>query len=331
MMKKLVGNAVSVLIEVFMWVTVIVCAIGGLYLGFSVANLGVIGAVGGLVLGVIAGILLNTVWWLISVVVEIRDYSKKWLGKTEPGLPAPAREQGSPAQAQEPGFQSAGSGRKIIISLVSLVLLAGIIVIAKNFAGSDAGEKNTAYKDEKEDAEFAEEAEEPTEPSGFKAESPAFKIVKMPDGKAWMAENLNIETGNSACYNDEPENCRKCGRLYDWSSASTACPKGWHLPSDAEWAGLGNAIGNSSGTALRSKSGWNNDNNGTDDYGFTALPCGRYFDGKFLHYGALAFFWTATESDSKNALGSALDANNANLDIGKISKSYKRSVRCIQD
>jgi len=322
MMKKLVGNVVSVLIEVLMWITVIVCAIGGLYIGYSEAKLGVPGAVGGLVLGAIAGILLNTGWWLISVLVEIRNYSKKWLGKTKPGSPAPAQEQ---------GFQPSGSGRKIIISLVSLVLLAGIIVIAKNFAGSDAEEKSTAYKDVEENAGYAEKAEEPTESPGFKTESPGFKTVKMPDGKAWMAENLNIETGNSACYNDEPENCQKCGRLYDWASANTACPKGWHLPSDAEWAALGNAIGNSSGTVLKAKSGWNNDSNGTDDYGFAALPCGRFYDGKFLHHGAFAFFWTATESDPKNAMGSALDANNANLDIGKISKSYKRSVRCIQN
>jgi uncharacterized protein (TIGR02145 family) len=231
----------------------------------------------------------------------------------------------SPAPVQKPEFQSmpAGYGKKIVIFLVFLALLAGIILIAKNFAGSDVGEKKSVHE-YAEKAEKVEKAEESTK-------SPSFKTVKMPDGKIWMAENLNIETGNSACYSDEPENCHKCGRLYDWVAASTACPKGWHLPSDAEWAALGNAIGNSAGTVLKAKNGWNNNSNGTDDYGFAAFPCGRFYDGKFLHYGVLAFFWTATESDPKNALGSALDANNANLDIGKISKSYKRSVRCVQN
>jgi len=77
MMKKLVGSVVSVLIEVFMWITVIVCAIGGAYLGFSVLKLGVVGAVGGLVLGVIVGIISNIGWWFISVVQEIRNYLKE--------------------------------------------------------------------------------------------------------------------------------------------------------------------------------------------------------------------------------------------------------------
>jgi len=77
MMKKLVGSVVSVLIEVFMWITFIVCAVGGLYVGYSVEKLGVPGAVGGLVLGAIIGIILNTGWWLISVVQEIRNYLKE--------------------------------------------------------------------------------------------------------------------------------------------------------------------------------------------------------------------------------------------------------------
>ena len=77
MMKKFVGNIISVLLEVFMWITFVGCAIGGLILGFSVAKLGIVGAVGGLVLGAIVGILLNTGWWLISVVQEIRNYLKE--------------------------------------------------------------------------------------------------------------------------------------------------------------------------------------------------------------------------------------------------------------
>jgi len=75
MMKKLVGNVMSVLLEVFMWITFIGSAIGGL--GFGYTQFGVIGAVGGLVLGAIAGMLLNSGWWLISAVQEIRNYLKE--------------------------------------------------------------------------------------------------------------------------------------------------------------------------------------------------------------------------------------------------------------
>jgi|GEM_PF-6506487 len=75
MMKKLVGNVVSILMEVLMWITLIACVIGGAVFGYSQVGIG--GAVGGLVAGAIAGMLLNTMWWLISVVQEIRNYLKE--------------------------------------------------------------------------------------------------------------------------------------------------------------------------------------------------------------------------------------------------------------
>ncbi len=50
-----------------------------------------------------------------------------------------------------------------------------------------------------------------------------------------MAENLNNNAQGSRCYEDDVANCAKDGRLYDWESAMTACPCGWHLPSAAEW------------------------------------------------------------------------------------------------
>jgi len=75
MMKKLVGNIVSVLMEVFMWITFIICLIGGL--GFGYDQKGAIGAIVGLVLGAIAGIICNIGWWSISTFQEIRNYLKE--------------------------------------------------------------------------------------------------------------------------------------------------------------------------------------------------------------------------------------------------------------
>ena len=37
--------------------------------------------------------------------------------------------------------------------------------------------------------------------------------------QTWMAENLNYNTANSFCYDNEPSNCSKYGRLYLWSAA----------------------------------------------------------------------------------------------------------------
>jgi hypothetical protein len=80
MMKNLVGNIMSILLEVLMWLTFVGCAAGGLGFGYKALGeigYGVIGAVGGLVLGVIIGTVLNIGWWQISVIQEIRNYLKE--------------------------------------------------------------------------------------------------------------------------------------------------------------------------------------------------------------------------------------------------------------
>jgi uncharacterized protein (TIGR02145 family) len=156
-----------------------------------------------------------------------------------------------------------------------------------------------------------------------------YKAVKMPDGKTWMAENLNYDTANTVgswCYNNADSNCVKYGRLYNWNTAmggslsSTAnpsgvqgvCPAGWHLPSRAEWGGLAKVAGGigtysasgTAGKALKSTSGWNDyyngaSGNGTDSLGFSALPGGYlYTDGRFSGAGYIGYWWTATEIGS---------------------------------
>ena len=136
----------------------------------------------------------------------------------------------------------------------------------------------------------------------------------------WMAENLNIETRGSWCYDGVDENCTKYGRLYSWYAAMRACPPGWHLPNKAEWEDLMVAVGGVKskmqmqkrgdvdiyrgvGKKLKSKSGWGGTfGNGTDDYGFSALPGGTFYDYRksFGYYGAdsTGSFWSAIETDA---------------------------------
>lgn len=101
-----------------------------------------------------------------------------------------------------------------------------------------------------------------------------YKYVKI-GNQVWMAENLNYETANSYCYNDNSTNCEKYGRLYEWSAALNACPIGWHLPSDADFEILVEAVGgeNVAGKNLKSTTGWDLCGNGVD-FGFNALPGG---------------------------------------------------------
>lgn len=145
-----------------------------------------------------------------------------------------------------------------------------------------------------------------------------YRTVKMPNGKEWMAENLDFKfcnvggsgtqgTPNAWYYNNDEatygiDGTRKCGLLYNWyackllnDNRSELIP-GWHVPTNNEWAELANAVGGTStaGTKLKAANvSWATSWGGTDDYGFGVLPAGRY-DGSFRNVGSDAGFWTIT-------------------------------------
>jgi uncharacterized protein (TIGR02145 family) len=160
-----------------------------------------------------------------------------------------------------------------------------------------------------------------------------YKKVKL-GGKWWMAKNLNYPAKNSVCYEDKQTNCTEYGRLYDWETALIACPMGWHLPSDDEWTELAKfvIIGKTTGTKLKSTSGWNNNGNGTDDYGFSALPGGYYSANKesFIRSGEYGSWFSATESDAYNAWNYVMTYDEESLFRDKYGKKFFCSVRCVE-
>jgi uncharacterized protein (TIGR02145 family) len=166
-------------------------------------------------------------------------------------------------------------------------------------------------------------------------------------GKAWMAENLNHKTGNSWCYDDDSSNCDKYGRLYDWETAVTVCPSGWHLPYFSEWETLVDYAGGPSvaGTKLKSDTGWwygKHNMGGTDDFGFSALPGGMRSCGypkeemTDCELGYLGGWWSvylwpgsSGHYDERNYNGVLVVLAYDNR-VGGL-RGYGYSVRCIGD
>ena len=125
------------------------------------------------------------------------------------------------------------------------------------------------------------------------------------DGQRWMARNLNYKTGNSWCYDNRPDNCRKYGRLYDWKTALHACPEGWHLPSAGELK-IGHGIKADVNESVNAPSQrvvlLSRSYGGMDTYGFNAIPVGfRSSDGKFCDFGSIATFWYSSKTDDQFA------------------------------
>jgi uncharacterized protein (TIGR02145 family) len=167
--------------------------------------------------------------------------------------------------------------------------------------------------------------------------------------QTWMAKNLNYNVSDSKCYENNSTNCSTYGRLYTWSAAmnnassSTAvpsgrqgiCPAGWHIPSKAEWdmiiTYLASANANAERKKLKATSGWNDGGNGTDAYGFFALPGGRsYMDNSFFDIGYVGYWWSASEN-SNGAYRCNLTHNDELIGWYNHNDPIMFSVRCVKN
>jgi len=165
-----------------------------------------------------------------------------------------------------------------------------------------------------------------------KRDGQVYRIVEI-GGAVWMAENLNYAAEGSKCYKDSAEYCAKYGRLYNWKTAIKACPAGFHLPDNEEWYTLVDYAGgkDKAGTKLKSTSGWYNNGNGTDDYGWSALP-GGYGGGRSFGNAGYSGYWrSATEYDADYASYRRMGYGYELVHWGSIDKTYLFSVRCVAD
>lgn len=143
--------------------------------------------------------------------------------------------------------------------------------------------------------------------------------------QTWLAENLdykfdgliigsgpaenNTELRANYYNNDETAygaNGLNIGLLYNWyavkylnDNRDTLMP-GWHVPTSEEWNELVVFVGGqeTAGTKLKSTTRWNNSDNCTDDYGFTAYPSGYYLNSLFSNVNTDACYWTITSTSN---------------------------------
>ncbi|MCL2220452.1 MAG: hypothetical protein FWC23_09970 [Chitinispirillia bacterium] len=144
----------------------------------------------------------------------------------------------------------------------------------------------------------------------------------------WMAENLDYRADSSWCYANEDSNCVKYGRLYNWSAAMSACPAGWRLSSRADWDDLERSAGEwYAGRNLKSGRGWN----GSDDYGWSALPGGYCFTARvFKNIGEFGYWWSAAEHSKAKSYSRIMRSDYQNMVESAIYKNYAQSVRCVR-
>ena len=202
----------------------------------------------------------------------------------------------------------------------------------------------------------------------------SYDVVKIGE-QTWMAENLNFETAGSFCPEGDSRNCKRLGRLYSWAEARSVCPEGWRLPTKVDFETLvaatsedaaqspsqslahsrddnlstvpsaSNAVQNNrAGAALKSRDGWFKKGNGTDEFGFNALPAGyrsavlkaddgAITGGKFDGIGGYAYFWSATQDAEKpesNAFYLFLSFSSDAASLNSFAKEDYRSVRCVR-
>lgn len=155
----------------------------------------------------------------------------------------------------------------------------------------------------------------------------------------WFRNNL-AWTGAGLAYENADVTSYPLGRYYTWDEAMTACPEGWRLPTDAEWAALGDDASPLMCDAyLNSKKMWEYWPNvtRTNTTGLAVIPAGYALPAittpTYKRLYDYAAFWTSTvsEDDSRMAAYRYIHVQENEVRSTYAEKgSLALSVRCVR-
>jgi uncharacterized protein (TIGR02145 family) len=180
----------------------------------------------------------------------------------------------------------------------------------------------------------------------------------------WLAENLrstkyqdgsNIKT--AFVPNDDEDNLRRYGRLYDWHDVSDGrniCPVGWRVASDEDWKELERTIGMSEEDLDRK--GWRGegdiaitlkesqpdtlfrsfDQTKVNAHKLNIRPSGIKWKKWYFTQGIYGEYWTSSEATEEDAFNRTFAHSWWNCHKGEIyrtalSKTYMFAVRCVKN
>ncbi|MGE5419742.1 MAG: fibrobacter succinogenes major paralogous domain-containing protein [Chloroflexota bacterium] len=184
----------------------------------------------------------------------------------------------------------------------------------------------------------------------------------------WMKENLKTKRFNDGTaipfvtdniawssltpkrtwLNNDSSYAAQYGIIYNGFVATSGkvCPTGWHVPTEEEWKNLEYFLGMSvydaakidmrgttEGLLMKSDSGWLENGNGQNTYGFTGLGGGyRHPNGSFASPGAIGQWWSSSKDQKYDySWCRSLIYNASGISRTLTGMQYGCSIRCIKD
>lgn len=143
--------------------------------------------------------------------------------------------------------------------------------------------------------------------------------------QVWAKKNLSAPVMNSFWYERDSIANKENGKLYFFSAAMSACPKGWHIPSDEEWQQLFTFLGGDSAALKKILPGGSSGLNLTLA-GYRSANSSNDLFGK---KGESGMYWTSTVKAEQTAYGKMFTPTSIETNYYRRANAF--SVRLIKD